>query len=174
MAASIWLPSAMAFGGSSSAEAPQESALIKNQLQAVGITLVVQSVPAQQFFDNFVTGGDFDLALFSWQGTLFPISAALPIYVSPTVTSNGVDVHQNYARIGSAEIDQLFAKATAELDPATATGLGNQIDAAIWKEVHSLTLYQLPQLFAERTTLANFGAFGFASVNYQTIGFKGS
>jgi len=157
-----------------SAEAPQESSLLKSQLQAVGITLLVQSVPGQQFFDNFVTRGDFDLALFSWQGTLFPISAALPIYVSPTVTSSGVDVHQNYARIGSGDIDQLFAKATAELDPATATRLGNQIDGAIWKEVHSLTLYQLPQLFAERATIANFGAFGFASVNYQMIGFAGS
>ena len=157
-----------------SAEAPQESALIKSQLQAVGISLVVQSVPAQQFFDSFVTGGDFDLALFSWQGTLFPLSAAVPIYASPTVTSNGVDVHQNYARIGSAAIDQLFVEASAELDPAKAIQLGNQIDVAIWKEVHSLTLYQLPQLFAERRTLANFGAFGFASLNYQTIGFTGS
>ena len=157
-----------------SAEAPKESALIKSELKAVGITVVVQSAPSQEFFDNFVTRGDFDLALFSWQGTLFPISAALPIYVSPTATSGGLEVHQNYARIGSSDIDQLFARATAELDPAAATRLGNQIDAAIWKEVHSLTLYQLPQLFAERSTLANFGAFGFASVNYQTIGFRGS
>ena len=82
-----------------------------------------------------------------------------------------VDIHQNYARIGSASIDALFAKASAELDPQKAIALGNQIDTEIWKEVHSLTLYQRPQLVFQKKTLANFGAFGFASTNYEDIGF---
>ena len=59
----------------------------------------------------------------------------------------------------------------AELDPNASTRLGNEIDTRIWQEVHSLTLYQRPQIVAERSNLANFGAFGFASTDYSAIGF---
>jgi peptide/nickel transport system substrate-binding protein len=41
----------------------------------------------------------------------------------------------------------------------------------IWEEVHSLTLYQRPEIVATRAELANFGAFGFASGRYEDIGF---
>jgi peptide/nickel transport system substrate-binding protein len=157
------------------AEAAQEAGLIKTQLKGVGVTVEVQPVPSQRFFDTFVTKGDFDMALFSWQGTVFPISSNYPIYQNPTPQGGpqpgNVDIHQNYARIGSPAIDALFAKASAEPDPQRAIALGNQIDTEIWKEVHSLTLYQRPQLVFQKKTLANFGAFGFASVNYEGIGF---
>jgi peptide/nickel transport system substrate-binding protein len=154
------------------AEAAQEAALIKTQLKGVGVTVEVQPVPSQRFFDSFVTKGDFDMALFSWQGTVLPISSNFPIYQNPTPQPDGnVDIHQNYARIGSAAIDDLFAKASGELDPQKAIALGNQIDTEIWKEVHSLTLYQRPQLVFQKKTLANFGAFGFASPSYEDIGF---
>jgi peptide/nickel transport system substrate-binding protein len=164
------------------AEAGREADLIKTQLKGVGVTVEVQPVQSQQFFDGFVTKGDFDMALFSWQGTVLPISSNFPIYQNPTPSSGasdpqavgGVDIHQNYARIGSPAIDALFAKASADLDPQKAIALGNQIDAAIWGEVHSLTLYQRPQLVFQKGTLANFGAFGFASANYEDIGFTKS
>ena len=37
--------------------------------------------------------------------------------------------------------------------------------------MHSLTLYQRPDIKAAKETLANYGALGFASVRYQDIGF---
>ena len=165
------------------AEAGREADLIKTQLKGVGVTVEVQPVQSQQFFDSFVTKGDFDMAMFSWQGTVLPISSNFPIYQNPSPSSGpssdpqgagGVDIHQNYARIGSPAIDALFAKASAELDPQKTIAIGNEIDADIWKEVHSLTLYQRPQLVFQKNTLANFGAFGFASANYEDIGFTKS
>jgi peptide/nickel transport system substrate-binding protein len=36
--------------------------------------------------------------------------------------------------------------------------------------VHSLTLYQRPQLTAVSADLANLGSFGFKSARYQDIG----
>jgi peptide/nickel transport system substrate-binding protein len=153
-------------------EAAQEAGLIKAQLKAVGVTVEVQPVPTQRFFDGFVTKGDFDMALFSYQGAVFPISSNFPIYEKPTPVPGGnPDIHRNYAQIGSTTIDDLFAKAQEELDPQKAIALGNQIDTEIWKEVHSLALYQRPQLVFEKKSLANFGAFGFASANYEDIGF---
>ena len=46
----------------------------------------------------------------------------------------------------------------------------NEADRMIWAEVHSLTLYQRPELFVCKRNLVNFGAFGFASWIYQDIG----
>jgi peptide/nickel transport system substrate-binding protein len=145
----------------------QEAQLVQGMLQKVGAQVNIQTVPVGDLFDKYITPGDFDMTVFSWLGTPFPISSSSSIYRSP----KGDDIQQNYARIGSKEIDDLFAKATAELDPAKARDIANQIDAAIWDEVHSLTLYQRPELKATKDTLANFGSRGFADVIYENIGF---
>ena len=73
--------------------------------------------------------------------------------------------------MGSQEIDDLFAEVVQILDPAEARKVANQIDALIWDEVHSLTLYQRPDIIAANEKLANYGALGFATARYQDIGF---
>ena len=40
-----------------------------------------------------------------------------------------------------------------------------------WAAAGSIPLYQRPQLVFQKKTLANFGAFGFASTNYEDVGF---
>ena len=73
--------------------------------------------------------------------------------------------------MGSDEIDALFQQANSELDRTLAIEIANRIDALIWQEVHSLTLYQRPELWATKFTLANAGAFGFAQPPvYEDIG----
>jgi len=142
-----------------------EAALVKDQLAAVGVAVTVTAVPAGDFFDRYVTPGAFDLTTFSWIGTPYPVSASRSIYASTT----GAD-GQNYARVGSSEIDALFDAAMAELTRAKAIELANQIDAKLWQEVHSITTYQRPHQIACRKGLANVGAFGFASPVYADIG----
>jgi peptide/nickel transport system substrate-binding protein len=89
----------------------------------------------------------------------------------PTKNADGeLEVQQNYARIGTPEIDALFERTNQELDRNKAAELANQVDALIWQEVHSLTLYQRPELLVCKRNLVNFGAFGFASWIYQDIG----
>jgi peptide/nickel transport system substrate-binding protein len=80
-------------------------------------------------------------------------------------------VEQNYARVGTDEIDQLFEQAAGELDPDVSRRLAERADARIWAAAHSLPLYQRPQLVAVRKNIANAGAFGFATPRYQDIGF---
>ncbi len=145
---------------------------MQNMLGQIGVTLRIDTVPGDDFFAKYLTPGQFDFTVFSWIGTSYPISSSKSIYVKPTRNANGgQDIHQNFARIGSDEIDAGFDRATQELDPAKAIVLANQVDALIWQEVHSLTLYQRPELFATKKNLANFGAFGFALPwVYQDIG----
>ena len=150
----------------------QESELIQNMLGQIGVRLTIDTVPSPDFFEKYVTPGQFDFTLFSWIGTPFPISSSRSLYAKPTVGRGGeLAIQQNYARVGSDEIDGLYAQATQELDRQRAVALANRIDALIWQEVHSLTLYQRPEMWVAKSGLANHGAFGFADIVYQDIGF---
>ena len=101
------------------------------------------------------------------------MTSAKSIYVSPkTLPDGSQDIQQNYFRLGTPEIDKLFDEATATFDPDKQIQIGNQIDQAIWAEVHSITFYQVPDIIATKDKLANFGAFGFASTIYEDIGYK--
>jgi len=149
----------------------RESELVQNMLGRIGVTVRINAVPNRDFFDSYVTPGQFDLTVFSWFGTAFPISTSKPIYAMPQRSPNGqLDVQENYSRIGSAEIDRLFDEGIQELDRSKANAIANQVDALIWQEAHSLSLYQRPDLWACRQGLANFGAIGFADLTYQDIG----
>jgi peptide/nickel transport system substrate-binding protein len=157
------------------AQAQQESELVQGMLKSVGVKVDIRSVPVGDFFDKYITPGDYDFTVFAWIGTPFPISSTKSIYAKPKPGPNGqLAIQQNYARVGSDDLDRLFDQATAEFDPNKSMQLGNQIDARIWQEVHSLTLYQRPEIVAARSGLANFGAFGFATTIYQDIGFNGA
>ncbi|MBV9822573.1 MAG: ABC transporter family substrate-binding protein [Actinobacteria bacterium] len=141
-----------------------ESALQQKALKTAGIKVTIKPVPSDPFFSDYVNVGKFDLTIFSWIGTPFPVSSAQSIY-----TSTG---GQNYAKIGSPEIDSLYKQAVSELDPQKATDLTYQIDQKIWEEGHSVALYQRPDLVASKSNLVNFGSFGFADPVYEDIGFK--
>lgn len=149
------------------ATSAQESQLVQSMLAKIGVKVDIQTVDASEFFDKYISTGDYDMTVFSWIGTPYPISSSSSIYEKP----KGDQIQQNYARTGTDEIDKLFKKATQELDPAKASDIANQIDAAIWTEVHSLTLYQRPDIKACKKNLANYGALGFATARYQDIGF---
>jgi peptide/nickel transport system substrate-binding protein len=149
----------------------QESELVQNMLGQLGVRVTINTVPSQDFFEKYIRPGQFDFTMFSWLGTPYPISSARGLYAKPTMGPKGeLAIQQNYARIGSDEIDRLFAEATQELDRKRAIELANRIDALIWQEVHSLTLYQRPEMWVTKTGLANHGAFGFAELVYEDMG----
>ncbi|GAA0895634.1 ABC transporter family substrate-binding protein [Pseudonocardia zijingensis] len=139
--------------------------LVTNQLAAAGIGVEVVQAAAGDFFDEYITPGNFDMVAFGWQGTAFPATSTRNIY-----TSGG---EQNYGKISTPEIDALYDQAIRELDDARRVELGQQIDQLLWQEMPQLPLYQSTGAFAVRSTLANLGARGFADVRYADIGFVG-
>ncbi|MFI8961039.1 ABC transporter family substrate-binding protein [Streptomyces sp. NPDC053493] len=146
---------------------------IVRMLDAVGIRTEVTKVSDESFFKDHIASGDYDLALYSWPATAFPATDARPIYAKPEPASDGsLLVEQNYARVGTDRIDQLFDQAAATLDEEEARDLVRQADARIWAAAGSIPLYQRPQLVAARNDLLNAGAWGFAAPRYQDIGFK--
>jgi peptide/nickel transport system substrate-binding protein len=141
-----------------------ESGIQQNALKKAGIKVTIKTVPSDPFFPNYIIPGNFDLTIFSWIGTPFPLSGAKQIY-----NEKG---DSNFSKIGSPELDSLLNEMTSTLDKTKSVDLSYQADQMIWEEGHSVTLYQRPDLFACKKTLVNFGAFGFADRNYITLGFK--
>ncbi|MFF7179421.1 ABC transporter substrate-binding protein [Streptomyces sp. NPDC008121] len=146
---------------------------IVQMLDVVGIRTTVTKVSDDSFFKDHIASGEYDLALYSWPATAFPATDARPIFAKPEPASDGsLLVEQNYARVGTDRIDQLFDQAVATLDEEEARELVRQADARIWAAAGSIPLYQRPQLVAARNNVVNAGAWGFATPRYQDIGFK--
>ncbi len=145
----------------------QISRLVLEQLAAIGVSVKIETVPSAEFFERHVRVGNFDLTGFVWVQTPTPFSSSAGLYAPP----NGSDVQQNYGRISDPEIVSLFAAGVGELDDAKRAELGNRIDALIWKQVHHLPLYPNTGAYAVRSSLANFGAPGYADIDYVGAGF---
>ncbi|MGW7095200.1 ABC transporter family substrate-binding protein [Streptomyces sp. NPDC054874] len=142
-------------------------------LEKIGIGTEIIKVPDESYFKDHVASGAYDLALYSWPATAYPATDGRPIYAKPEPATDGsLLVEQNYTRVGTDHIDQLFDQAAAELDEKAARELMKQADARIWAAAGSIPLFQRPQLVAVDKKLANVGAFGFAPPRYQDIGFK--
>ncbi|MFV5997483.1 ABC transporter family substrate-binding protein [Streptomyces sp. NPDC056231] len=146
---------------------------ISAMLDSVGIRSEIIKVPDASYFKDHVASGDYDLALYSWPATAYPATDDRPIFAKPVPATDGsLLVEQNYTRVGTDHIDQLFDQAVSELDEGAAEDLMKQADARIWAAAGSIPLYQRPQLVATDKKLVNVGAFGFGFPHYQDIGFK--
>jgi peptide/nickel transport system substrate-binding protein len=146
----------------------REGELAQSMLKDIGVKLNVVTVPSDPFFDKYVIPGNYDITPFSWIGTPFPVSPNRSIYAKPV----GNNIQQNFARVGSTQIDDLMNKAISTLDPAQSHKFANQADALIWQEVHSLILFQRPQIWGTTKGLANVGSYGLGTLNYEDIGFQ--
>ncbi|MFE6973489.1 ABC transporter family substrate-binding protein [Streptomyces sp. NPDC057682] len=146
---------------------------IASMLDTIGIRTVITKVSDDSYFKDHVASGDYDLALYSWPGTAYPATDDRPVFAKPVPASDGsLLVEQNYTRVGTDHIDQLFDEAVSTLDEDAAQRLMKQADARIWAAAGSIPLYQRPQLVATGRTLVNAGAFGLGTPHYQDIGFK--
>ncbi|MEU5433887.1 ABC transporter family substrate-binding protein [Streptomyces sp. NPDC020719] len=146
---------------------------IAQMLKEVGINTEITKVADDSYFKDHIASGDFDLALYSWPGTAYPATDDRPVFAKPEPASDGsLLVEQNYTRVGTDRIDQLFDRAAGELDEDEARDLVRKADARIWAAAASLPIYQRPQLVAVKPNVANAGAFGFAAPHFEDIGFK--
>ena len=128
-----------------------------------GIELVPTLIPSADYFAKNVLVSKFELAIFAWVGTNFPISSTSNVYK--------VGSAQNFGNIGNSTIDGLFAKANNILDLKKRCELANQADKEVYKVVHSITLFQRNNVVGVPKNVANFGAFGFTSIDWTKVGF---
>ncbi|MFE0475167.1 ABC transporter family substrate-binding protein [Streptomyces sp. NPDC058947] len=145
---------------------------ITRMLQRVGIGTEISKVSDESYFKDHIASGQYDLALYSWPATAYPATDARPVYAKPVPAADGsLSVEQNYTRVGTDQVDQLFDEAVATLDEGKSRSLIRKADSRIWAAAGSIPLFQRPQLLAARKNLANTGAFGLATPVYEDMGF---
>jgi peptide/nickel transport system substrate-binding protein len=141
--------------------------LIQVMYQQVGLKLTLQTINANDYFQNYVDEGNFQIGLWEWEDAPYPISNGEPVYQQP----QGSNLFQNFGSIGSPQIDALFTKALGDTNVAQSHQIANQADALIWAEGHDLPLFTEPDIEMQKADLANYGAFGLSLPDYTEIGF---
>ena len=156
--------------GSESLSAVADS--ISRMLAKVGIRTEITKVSDDSYFKDHIASGQYDLALYSWPASAYPATDARPIFAKPVPAADGsLNVEQNYTRVGTDQVDQLFDQAASTLDEDESAALVRKADARIWAAAGSIPLYQRPQLTAARRTVVNAGSFGFQTPVYEDMGF---
>lgn len=145
---------------------------VTSMLKRVGIGTEITKVSDESYFKDHIASGQYDLALYSWPSSAFPATDARPIYAKPVPAADGsLSVEQNYTRVGTDQVDQLFDQAIATLDEDEAHALIRKADSRIWAAAGSIPLYQRPQLTAAWKSVVNAGSFGFRTPVFEDMGF---
>jgi len=145
------------------AASQNEGLQTQNMLKEIGMKVDIVNVPVDKFGDT-LSGHTFEMIAFAWIGTPFPFANIGQLY--------GTGSDSNYAQLSMPEVDKLADQIKVETDPAKRIELANQTSKIIWENVHTIPLYQRPELIAAKSKLANYGAFGLTNVQWQNVGFQ--
>lgn len=146
--------------------ATETAEIVQQNLADIGVRMDIEDHPGNDFFQQVLVPGDFDIASFGWVFSDFPMVALGQVYSwDPRNPQN------NYGHIGSPAINDLINQAASELDPAKAAALANRVDQMLFDEVFSLPLYQSAGNYPVRSNVANYGAFGLGTADMTDIGF---
>lgn len=145
----------------------QRSEQVQADLGDFGIPVELTTVPAAQYFSDYVIPGNFEMVSFSWQGTPFPISSSEALFYP-------LDSGQNFTGTTDDKLGDLWTKANAELDPDKRIEIANQINEEIWSYVPMFPIAPLPNVWAVKQGLVNYGAamFGYSPVDWTIVGWK--
>ncbi|WP_438352566.1 ABC transporter family substrate-binding protein [Microbacterium sp. CJ88] len=143
----------------------QRSEQVQADLTDAGIPVELVTVPAQQYFSDYVIPGNYEMVSFSWQGTPFPISSSEALFYPLTSESN-------FTGTTDESLGALFDQANTELDPAKRIEEANKINETIWNYAPMFPIAPLPNVYAVKQGLVNWGAVQFETIDWTTVGWK--
>ena len=109
--------------------------LLQSDLKEVGIDIVIDNFSDPETIGAVGSSGDYDIIIFQWTGTPFPVSGAQQIF--------GTGSDSNFGKYTNPEYDALVEQASkVPLDEAA--DLVNQADAILWEDLPSIPLFQKP------------------------------
>ncbi len=145
----------------------QRSEQVQADLGDFGIPVELETVPAQQYFSDYVIPGNFEMVSFSWVGTPFPISSSEALFYP-------LDSESNFTGTTDDRLGDLYDQVNAELDPAKRVEIAKEINDVIWDYVPMFPLAPLPNVWAVKDGLVNYGAAQFESVDWTIVGWANS
>lgn len=145
----------------------QRAEQIQADLSEFGIPVDLNTVPVGGYFSDYIIPGDFEMVTFSWRGTAYPISSSESLF-SP------VDSAQNYTGITDPQLADLWQKANTDLNPDSRLKTAEEIDKVLWSYVPIIPIAPLPNVYAVKQGLVNWGATQFETVDWTIVGFQNS
>ncbi|TFD26910.1 ABC transporter family substrate-binding protein [Cryobacterium cryoconiti] len=143
----------------------QRAVQVQADLKEVGIAVELNEVPAAKYFSDYIIPGDFEMTSFSWVGTPWPISSSEALF-SP------VDSESNFTGITDKKLSALFDEANTELDADKRIVIANEIDKVLAAYVPIIPVAPLPNVYAVKSGLVNYGATQFETVDWSIVGWK--
>ncbi|MCY7287666.1 MAG: ABC transporter family substrate-binding protein [Cryobacterium sp.] len=143
----------------------QRAVQVQADLKEVGIAVELNEVPAAKYFSDYIIPGDFEMTSFSWVGTPWPISSSEALF-SP------VDSESNFTGITDEKLSALFDEANTELDADKRIVIANKIDTVLAAYVPIIPIAPLPNVYAVKSGLVNYGAAQFETVDWSIVGWK--
>ncbi|TFC61885.1 ABC transporter family substrate-binding protein [Cryobacterium sp. TMT2-15-1] len=143
----------------------QRAMQVQADLKEVGIAVELNEVPAAKYFSDYIIPGDFEMTSFSWVGTPWPISSSEALF-SP------VDSESNFTGITDEKLSALFDEANTELDADKRIVIANEIDTVLAAYVPIIPIAPLPNVYAVKSGLVNYGATQFETVDWSIVGWK--
>jgi peptide/nickel transport system substrate-binding protein len=143
-----------------------EALMAQNDLKEIGIDLQFRQINTTTDWPGVLYDHNFDIVAFSWIGTPFPLNNIGQIY---GCDADGTPSDSNFAQLCNPKVDALKKQIDTEIDADKRLELGQQAAEEIWSEVHTIPLWQRPQLIGVRDTLANIGAWGMARAPYTWV-----
>jgi len=130
------------------------SAIIKQNLQAIGIKITVSQQPSGTFFGTTTPGKDFDLAEYAWVGGVDP-SGFDAIYqcAKPAQNLGG----QNYKNFCLAKVDSLIKSGDSQLNATKRIAAYQAMAKIVSANVPVIPLYGSPTFLIYRSALHGMG-----------------
>ena len=122
-----------------------ECEVMQNTLKQLGINVTLKTTQDLSELGN----GNFDIIVFAWVGTPFPVAGAQQIYTYSGGTFSAYTYNKD------PQSDALINQAVETTDTTKVQSLLNQADKLLQQDCFELPLYQKPTMLAARTNLVN-------------------
>ena len=83
-----------------------------------------------------------------------------------------LDSESNFTGTTDESLGALFDQANTELDPAKRIEEANKINETIWNYAPMFPIAPLPNVYAVKQGLVNWGAVQFETIDWTTVGWK--
>ena len=124
-----------------------EAEVFQQSMQALGITVQVQSTNNLGATLTHQAGEDYDILALGWFATPYTAADFYQLYVP----AGGLD----FGNFNDPKVTALFTQAIQTIDPTAAANVLNQAGALIASDAYTLPLYQIPNLLAYSSKYGN-------------------
>ncbi len=118
--------------------------LIKASCEQAGFKIT--DAGSETFFRDELPSGNFDIALFAWQGGPNKTGA------SSTFVTGGGNNQQSYS---NPKVDELIKQLNAAVDKDEQLKLANEIDTILWEDLATIPIFTFPGILAYSNTVKN-------------------